>query len=92
MVLQASVSLGGILIGASTLLVGVMFSVVADFDICHPYLPCPGFLQKGQSGPHLHFSVWGLMPDCSLILGSSFKVGFGLEILVTFSLLFSVAK
>ena len=44
------------------------------------------FLQKGQFGPHPHFSVFGLMIDCSPILSSSFIEGFGLVMPVAFVL------
>ena len=34
------------MLGAFALLVGVMFSVVTDLDVCHPNLPCPDFYRK----------------------------------------------
>ena len=59
LVLQTSINLGGMLLGASVLLIGVMLSVVIDFDVCHPNPPCPDFYRKDN-----------LVPICiSLLLG-----------------------
>ena len=46
-------------------------------------------MQKGQSGPHLHFSAFRLVA-CSSALGSSFRGGLALAALV--SSFFSVTK
>ena len=70
---------GDTLLGASEPLVGEVFSVAAVFGGCHPNLhPFLDFCRRGNLVP-IHICLFfGLVIDCSSILGSSFMEGFGL--------------